>query len=53
MELDIDAARWVVNTCKYVVVDGHHRLKAIQEAKKRGMLADLIRVLLHSVCKIF
>ena len=45
MEPDIGAARWVVNSCRYVIMDGHHRQQAILEAKKRGMLPDLVRVL--------
>lgn len=42
------SAKWIVNTCGYVVVDGHHRLTAIEDAKKKGLLKDLVRVLFQT-----
>ena len=45
MQIDIAKVSWLINECKFVVVDGHHRLNALWKAKERGMLPNLKRVI--------
>lgn len=54
-----DDAEWVVNSCKYVIVEGHHRFAAvtrINENKSAGIFIPVVStktLMEHILCPNF